>query len=400
VQSVVLKTDQISHYRDGMLIDSRSQSYNTVLNKLVLGAELDSDPYLDMQVAAVLVYDRALTTSEQSQVQTYLQGKYITPPVGNPPPVAANDVATVVRSGSVVVSVLANDTDNSAVAPGTVEITQAPVAGSTLVNTGTGAITYTHGGGTQTSDVLKYRVRDDQGAWSNVATVNLTITDSAPVLPSSGLVLHLESDVGVATSGNTVTGWTDQSTKGNNLTAAGNPTLVAGAPSGALVVDFDGAGDKLERTAGLSGLPAGRADRTVYLVANYQSNGYGGFAYGTTACNQTFGTVVTPTGKLMVQGWCNDFISSVQGTGSGWLVQSVVLKTDQISHYRDGTLIDSRSQSYNTVLNKLVLGAELDSDPYLDMQVAAVLVYDRALTTSEQTQVQTYLQGKYITLEP
>jgi hypothetical protein len=42
----------------------------------VLGAEIDSDPYVDMQVAELLVYDRALSTAEQQQVQQYLQAKY------------------------------------------------------------------------------------------------------------------------------------------------------------------------------------------------------------------------------------------------------------------------------------------------------------------------------------
>jgi hypothetical protein len=216
-------------------------------------------------------------------------------------------------------------------------------------------------------------------------------------LVTEGLVLHLESDIGVTTSGNTVLGWTDESGKGNDLVASGDPMLVVGAPSGAAVVDFDGAGDKLERTLSLNGLPAGSADRTVYLVANYRGVGYGGFAYGRKGCNKTFGAVVDPLGNLMVQGWCtrNDFSSSEQGTGSGWLVQSVVLASDQLSHYQGITLIGSESHTYNTVLINMVLGAELDSSPYVDMQVAAVLVYDRALTESEQSEVLAYLQGKY-----
>jgi len=194
-----------------------------------------------------------------------------------------------------------------------------------------------------------------------------------------------------------VTGWVDQSGAGNDLSGSGDPTLLSGALNGHAVIDFDGAGDKLERVGGLSGLPAGNADRTVYLVANYRGGGYGGLAWGDQQVNQTFGPIVAPNGHLMVQGWgvTNDFDSGDAGTGQGWLVQSVVHEAGQMSHYLDGNVIDTRVHTYNTALTRLVLGAEIDSSPFIDMQVAAVLVYDRALSSSEQQQVQQYLQSKY-----
>ena len=50
--------------------------------------------------------------------------------------------------------------------------------------------------------------------------------------------------------------------------------------------------------------------------------GWGGFAYGSTSCSQTFGLIVKNDGDLTLQGWCDDFDSNVDGTGAGWLVQS------------------------------------------------------------------------------
>jgi len=98
-----------------------------------------------------------------------------------------------------------------------------------------------------------------------------------------------------------------------------------------------------------------------------------------------------------VQGWCSgrDFASPVLGTGAGWLVQSAVLSDGWLRHYHDGTLIGTHKHNFNTVLTRLVLGAEIDSSPYIDMQVAAVLVYDRALSAEEQVEVLNYLQSKY-----
>jgi hypothetical protein len=211
-------------------------------------------------------------------------------------------------------------------------------------------------------------------------------------------VTHLETDSGVTlTGGNQVSGWSDQSARGNHLTAGGDPRLLGGALNGHAVIDFDGDGDKLERLAAISGLPSGAANRTVYLVANYRSTGFGGFVYGRGACNQAFGTVVSAGGKLMVQGWCprNDFESPAAADGAGWQVQSVLLSNGQASHYQNGNLIDTRVHAFNTVVERIKVGAEIADFAFIDMQVAAVLVYDRALSSAEQQQVQNYLQEKY-----
>ncbi len=232
-------------------------------------------------------------------------------------------------------------------------------------------------------------------------TAVFAATGPCEPLPESGLVLHLESDSGVQTTASTVTGWADASGQDNDLAATGAPTLIAGALNGQPAIGFDGVDDTLERTATLSGLPAGSSDRTAYMVVDYRDNtGFGGFAYGTGqgppfTCNEAFGLVVNPAGDLTVQGWCDDFSSGDPGTGEGWLIQSAVVDNGQMSHYRDGTLIDTRIHSYDTVLSNLVIGAELDGTPHVDMQVAAVLVYNRALSSSEQDQVLAYLQGKY-----
>ncbi len=213
--------------------------------------------------------------------------------------------------------------------------------------------------------------------------------------PQNGLVFRVEADSGVTTSGSTVTAWNDQSGLGNDLTAAGNPQLLPAAINGRPAVDFDGSGDKAERTATLGGFAAGNSDRTMYAVLRYDSTGFGGVAYGNDSCNETFGLIVAPTGRLMVQGWCDDFDSGDAGTGQGWMVQSAVYQAGQLNHFQNGTLIDTRTHAFNTVLTRLVLGAELDSNPFMDMQIAAVFIYNRALTPAEQQELQSYLQVKY-----
>ncbi|MEL7038728.1 MAG: LamG-like jellyroll fold domain-containing protein [Cyanobacteria bacterium J06592_8] len=98
---------------------------------------------------------------------------------------------------------------------------------------------------------------------------------------------------------------------------------------------------------------------------------------------------------VKARGNANDADSNVDGTGQGWLSQSVVLADSTMKHYKDGTLIDSQTHTYNTTLNQIVIGADIDSSPFVDMEVAEILVYDGALSDAERQQVETYLQQKY-----
>ncbi len=214
-------------------------------------------------------------------------------------------------------------------------------------------------------------------------------------LPTSGLVLHLESDAGVAASGGTITGWADQSGLANDLTAAGDPQLISAALNGQDYVEFDGAGDKLERTTTLSGFPVGAADRSMFQVVRYDSNGFGGTAYGDNACGQAFGLIVDNGGDLTVQRWCSDFQTSTPGNGAGWLRQSAIVDGSEVRHYKDGSLLQTDANNLATVSTRFVTGAEIDSNPYLDMDVAAVLLYDVALSEADRIAVENYLSEKY-----
>jgi hypothetical protein len=490
-QSVVYGGGTFTHYRDGTAIDSQAHAFATAADEIVVGAEIDRDPYLDMDVAAVVVYDRALTETERGAVESYLQERFLgapttasvaitSPAAGetvtgsdlavawdatgaatgdhvhltldggavvddlplsgsytftgvaagsrtvtatvadaahvaytNPEatdsvtvtveattdaaPTATDDGATVARGGSVGVDVLANDDDpDGDIDPATVRVVRAPAAGTTAVDAATGVVTYTHDGSATTSDSFTYTVADATGNVSNEATVSVSITDQSSDLPvTDGLALHLDAGAGLSTAGGAVTAWADQSGNGNDLTTSGGPTL-ATSPTGAQVVRFDGVDDVASRV-GTTGLPTGDADRTMFVVAEYRSGGFGGVGYGTPALNQLFGLSVHPDGRLIVQGWgrSNDFHSTTAGTGAGWLTQSVVYGGGTFTHYRDGTAIDSRTHAFATTSDRIVVGAEIDEDPYLDMDVAAVVVYDRALTETERDEVESYLRQRY-----
>ena len=405
-------------YRDGVEIASWDHKFNTKLHssldlngntasRLVLGEGIKERGHVEMDVAAWLVYDEALSNADRSAVEGFLTATYLNGG-SNADPAAVDDDVAIADGSTVVIDVLNNDTDSDGfLVPGSVTIVTPPSqATSFSVDPATGAVSYTHNG-SGLNDSLTYTVEDNLGATSNVATVSITV--SSDLLPvTAGLVTLLESDSGVTLgAGSQVDAWLDGSTSGLEIFAAGDPQLVNNAtPSGQAAIVFDGAGDKLEIVGNsvIKDLPANAEDRTVFVVANYLDDQgvQAGFAYGKANANRTFAVGADGgTGNLAVQGYLgsNDLVSTTAGVGAGWQLQSVVLENNNLQHFESGALIDSWTHSYQTRVDapasKLVLGQSLDGAGYSQLEVGAVLVYDRALSASERQQVENYLATKY-----
>jgi hypothetical protein len=93
----------------------------------------------------------------------------------NAPPVAADDTVEVFKNTATVIDVLANDTDvDGALVPGTVAIATTPAHGTLKVNAD-GTVTYTPTSGYLGADAFTYTVRDNDGATSNAATVDISV---------------------------------------------------------------------------------------------------------------------------------------------------------------------------------------------------------------------------------
>jgi len=95
----------------------------------------------------------------------------------NDPPVAVDDSSSTDEDTAITFNITDNDTDLD----GTIDATSVSIvsgtSNGTLVNNGDGTVTYTPDTNYNGSDSFTYTVNDDDGATSNVATVNLTIND-------------------------------------------------------------------------------------------------------------------------------------------------------------------------------------------------------------------------------
>ncbi|MDS9468928.1 Ig-like domain-containing protein [Paracoccus sp. MBLB3053] len=234
--------------------------------------------------------------------------------------------------------------------------------------------------------------------------VTIVVGEVQEVPVTNGLSLLLQSNIKIGlTAGSTVVSWLDGSGNGNNLIAQGNPQLLADqTPTGQPAIVFDGSEDLLERVHDndpILNLPSGSSDRTVFLVVDYINPNYSvsGVAYGDGGRNKTFG-VVNKQGELAVQGYggANDFSTGVDGLQGGFLVQSAILSAGTLSQYRNGTLIDTDAHSFNTQIERLIIGGEINDKGQSEMKVAAVLIYNRALSESERVQVENFLKTTYI----
>ncbi|PWV51517.1 putative repeat protein (TIGR01451 family)/gliding motility-associated-like protein [Chitinophaga sp. S165] len=129
----------------------------------------------------------AVVTSETPDPVTDCPACTAAPVTPEPVPVAATDNQGDVRADNpVTIPVLNNDTPgdvNTPLDPATLEIVQQPAHGSIVVNED-GTVVYTPEKGYTGADSFTYKVKDKNGNWSNVATVNVNIIPNEVDVPN------------------------------------------------------------------------------------------------------------------------------------------------------------------------------------------------------------------------
>ncbi|MDT0608622.1 PQQ-dependent sugar dehydrogenase, partial [Croceitalea rosinachiae] len=419
--AVVFDGSNFQHYLNGVLIDSGPKTYNTVLDKLWIGQNLNGG-FTPISVAAAFIYSKALDASEFTAVENYVQTTFLNQNT-NEQPIANDDNFTATTGVELFIpqstGLLFNDIDDGILT--VTEINGQAIANGpfTLGNGGilqadaNGSITYTSAAGFSGMESFTYIVSDGtltDGA-TVMITVNTTSIDEFPV--TDGLVARLESDSNVLRENGVVTEWLSTAGTNMDLVAAGNPTLVANAtPTGEAAISLDGSGDWLERTAPSPELPDGDGPRSVYFVVDYKDiQTSTGLSFGTDTNNQAFGVVINDnTGLLAIQGWGggNDLPSTEDGignndgsTGDDWFVHSVRYDGATVKHYKDDQLIDEVVKGdYNTTFSRFVIGEEISGTGNgEELDVAAALVYDREVTEAEHAQILQYLINKYLSTQ-
>ena len=117
----------------------------------------------------------------------------------NYPPISVDDnISSIAEDTNITVDVLANDSDSDgSLLPSSLRISSYPRHGSTTINTSTGEIFYKPYLNYNGIDSFKYKVKDNEGSYSNEATVSLTIdaVNDSPIAKNDSITLNENTNI-------------------------------------------------------------------------------------------------------------------------------------------------------------------------------------------------------------
>lgn len=212
-------------------------------------------------------------------------------------------------------------------------------------------------------------------------------------IATSGLHLWLRADAGVTASGGLVSKWLDQSGNGRHASMAvtsRQPSYVPGALNGMPVLRFNGS-------------------QSMYLDVFAQPTTFTVFIVGKNTSTDSFSMILGPGGnspnnQLRWEGGSNALFV---GTGNNMPIITPPIGNNHVYHelsasytgttmtvYRDGNFVSSHSFSTSGPWTLASVGSWY-STYYMIGDLAEVIIYARALSSSERASVDSYLRSRY-----
>jgi hypothetical protein len=360
-------------------------------------------------IAEILLYDRALSATERSNVVNYLSSKYglAQAIIGNQPPVA--QVTTPANNASFAVGATTPFAVDASDSDGTVTRVDLVANGSVLVSLTNApyqvSVEFLSPGPVTLSGIAV----DNWGVRGTSAPVTLTVTGTGPAAPpTSGLSLWLKADDGPATNPDgTLSGWSDKSGNANNANPGFTaPLLVPNAVNGKPVVRFDGVDNFMEVNTAPSIAFAG--DVSSFAVIKYEDFAtYRALWAKTAGAGNNLPASVDyyalpgsgiPRFYRGNGGPSNGFVDGNRGLVAGsYMLIGFGMAGTSAAHYINGMTAGSGviTAALADGGTPLKIGTRGDLFTKLKGDLAELLIFGRALTEAERTQVQAYLAGKY-----
>jgi hypothetical protein len=225
----------------------------------------------------------------------------------------------------------------------------------------------------------------------------------------SGLSLWLKSDSGVTLSGSNVTAWADQSGNGNNaVTNIGEePTFVSSFLNGNPAIEFNGRGQimQIADTNSLDFLSI-----SSFIVLEYLGQGTGNnIVYiknanaGSPQNEAMYGLVATIGDYVSfpqnVDGW-SDYQTQINIQNSIPRILSMTYDGTNQNVYSNGNFSNTFNIGGNIATSTGILqiggyNKSFNDEEYFYGQIAEIIMYNRAVTSTERQQVESYLNTKY-----
>lgn len=382
----------ITFYSNGVQIGSgtiTNPNYITRPNNFV--GKSSGSNYLNGQLAEFLFYARPLNTTERFDVNSYLNAKYR------------------LTTASPIISI------PTGVYTSTQSVTLTAEPGATIYYTTdgstptTGSNVYSIPIPVSTSAILKAIAV--QTTWSPaltsiVSTSYIQVDATTSFVNRSGMNLWLKADMGVSTSGSSVTEWLDMSNNNNSAsqaTPANRPTLVANAINGKPAIDFNSANSQfMQFGPGFANYTAG-AGIFMVLKPTTLVNNKAPFDFGNGSTNANFKFEWNSTGSAIFDVVNAGLEQSIAAAGA---LTAGTYKTVGIVHsgagtaslYINGTLATGPASIYN-ITNVLrssnMLGKPIGGSNHINGQIAEMIMYNRAPTSFERQSIDAYFFTKY-----
>lgn len=233
--------------------------------------------------------------------------------------------------------------------------------------------------------------------WKRAA---LSTWSELPVTANLELWLDANDSSTITLNGSTVSQWDDKS--GNDYhvsqgTASNQPTLTSNVLNSKNILRFDG-GDWLEN---LVATPVGGStNRTIFIVFNYTGSSIDYPLYlGTASASPSNGTVFGVSQEIAarVANGSRVFNDSVSSSHS---IVSLILDgttTSDLSAWKNATSLGVSSTSNQTINtgSRFYVGGASTVGSWLAGDIAEIIIYSSALSTSDRESVESYLSDKW-----
>ena len=353
-------------------------------NQLYVGGDSIGER-LNGFIAELLVYNRALSTTERQYVESYLYDKYL---VGTQVTSSAPSIGLTSGTYSAPQLITLSSTTGAAIYY-TIDGTN-PTTGSQLYS-----VPFT----LYTSGTIKSISVTGVGFSSSVITSS-TITITGPsktLVATSGLQLWLQSGTGVTVSGSLVTQWNDQSSLGNNAvqaTGSAQPFYTPASVNGWPTVSFNGTQSlQVQNSTNFN-----FANPTLFVVGRSIDGGNFTAKNNASASDSTRRKLQIGGGFIFASGSDGASISAPASNGYFHIFGETSYAADQNTLALDGT----ESQQWTTLdftsynSSQLLIGSAFSNGlESLNGDIAEILIYNRALTTPERLDVELYFYMKY-----
>jgi hypothetical protein len=342
-------------------------------------------------IAEVMVYNRALTDAERSSIGSYLLSKYAFPAITVP--AAPTDLlAAAVSSDEADLSWTVSSPPMHTV---TTILRETGSGGFVQVAQINDALGYTDTGlSPGTSYTYQITIQSYAGTSGTSNSSTATTPSNIADISQSGLLLWLRATVGTEGSGSLST-WADQSGVGNNavpIDPANPPQVVDNQANGLPVVRFNGANAMILPPNMFQSAQSGQVIAIVKIpnIPN-ESNTLWNFGTGNGASYNSFG------GSTHFDDFGSTDTSSVQEDPNEiaqYYIYDTTIDVNGNSIYRYDGLAEWTKSGLTAGFQQFPnIGGYGNGSLVGD--IAEIIVYDRVLSSQEQTTVYAYLANKY-----